>query len=104
MQIGTVDTMGNKIKSLLSVMVHLQHEIMMNMIDIRTMSILMAAVRFRTDDLEGHGEIWLTLVRRGTNLCSDHPLVRTPKTPSHLTKTDLKAVRGELNPSYVQSL
>ena len=71
-QIGTVNTVENKTRSLLSIRVHLQHEIILNMVDHRTMSIPMAAERFKTDDLiakilEGHGEIWLTLVRRGTN-------------------------------------
>lgn len=89
-QIGIVDIMGNKIdKVLLSIMVHLQHEIILNRVDHSTMSIPMAAVRFKTDDLitkilESRCKIWLTLVRRGTKLGSDHSFVRTPKRPHQI--------------------
>lgn len=71
-QIGTVNTEENKTRFLLSIRVHLQHEIILNTVEHRTVTIPMAIERFKTDDLiakilEGHGEIWLTLVRRGTN-------------------------------------
>lgn len=49
-QISTVDTMESKTRSLFSIRVHLQHEIILNMVDHSTMSIPMAAERFKTDD------------------------------------------------------
>lgn len=93
---GTVDTMVNKAKSLSFIMFNLQHEFILNMVDHRTMSIALTAVRFKTENLitesmgAGHGEIWLTLVRMGPIIDLIILLLRFPKYPIIFTKTDIK--------------
>ena len=104
-QIGTVNTVENKTKFLLSIRVHLQHEIILNTVDHRTVTIPMATETFKTDDLiakilEGHGEIWLTLVRRGTNFDLIILLLEPPKHPITFDQNRCQVVWRELNPSY----
>ena len=50
-QIGTVNTVENKTRFLLSIRVHLQHEIILNTVDHRIVTISMATETFKTDDL-----------------------------------------------------
>ena len=51
-QIGTVNTVENKTKFLLSIRVHLQHEIILNTVDHRTVTIPMATETFKTANRE----------------------------------------------------